>query len=590
MEIIKVYEAKTLFESVATRAEQHKELKGQLNQLKHKFTNLVNNDQFLGNGATAIKSFYQAQIDVVDEWISFINQNIAFLEGIEGTAEEQNLAGETVVKMPFLEEDLAQSNKRAYEIVDQQKADLQTIFDGISDLISLNVFSSETFETYMDDAEKKRTQAIQKVNGLDGDLLSEYAVTEEAQTYIFALYSQLIEATRQGENISPLYFNAKAYKTSEIYQLKDEMDKKGNDYLTFKKEQNEEREVQKEIEAQANKPWYEKTWDTTKTFTGEITGYYDYKRATEGVDPVTGRKLSEAERIAAGAMAAAGFIPFVGWAGRAFKGGKAIYSTAKGINAASHALDAYKTSKSLSILEKSEMGIYGLVAANGMSEAVTGKDMFGNQLTEEQRQNSLLTALGIGGVAGAAKYVDHLQVKNAPYQTNDMLKGNKGTGHSIKEISKVDRAKLDGWKYPPKDEKYLKYKKVYDNPIYYNQETGDINWPPNNGFLGEPIDMELKKGDLIDRYGGPQGNFFSQKGIPYEQRALALHSDEADYYVYRILEDFEVKGGKAARWFDRPGGGIQFIKYHDNGKMYTIEELEREELIELVEVREYGTH
>ncbi len=97
-------------------------------------------------------------------------------------------------------------------------------------------------------------------------------------------------------------------------------------------------------------------------------------------------------------MAAAGFIPVVGWVGRAAKGGKAIYSTAKGMNAASHALDAYKTSKSLSILEKSEMGIYGLVAANGMSEAVTGKDMFGNELTEEQRQNSLLTALGIGGV------------------------------------------------------------------------------------------------------------------------------------------------------------------------------------------------
>ena len=38
------------------------------------------------------------------------------------------------------------------------------------------------------------------------------------------------------------------------------------------------------------------------------------------------------------------------------------------------------------------MGIDGLVAANGMSEAVTGKDNFGNDLTEEQRQNSLLTA------------------------------------------------------------------------------------------------------------------------------------------------------------------------------------------------------
>lgn len=119
-------------------------------------------------------------------------------------------------------------------------------------------------------------------------------------------------------------------------------------------------------------------------------------------------------------MAAAGFIPVVGWVGRAAKGGKAIYSTAKGMNAASNAIDAYKTSKSMSILEKSEMGIYGLIAANGMSEAVTGKDMFGNELTEEQRQNSLLTALGIGGVAGAAYSFDRLASKNVMYNVDSL--------------------------------------------------------------------------------------------------------------------------------------------------------------------------
>ncbi|MFF5399774.1 hypothetical protein ACFY5J_20890 [Peribacillus butanolivorans] len=37
-------------------------------------------------------------------------------------------------------------------------------------------------------------------------------------------------------------------------------------------------------------------------------------------------------------MADAGFIPVVG---RAIKGGSAIYKTAKGLNAANHALDAY---------------------------------------------------------------------------------------------------------------------------------------------------------------------------------------------------------------------------------------------------------
>jgi predicted ribonuclease toxin of YeeF-YezG toxin-antitoxin module len=36
----------------------------------------------------------------------------------------------------------------------------------------------------------------------------------------------------------------------------------------------------------------------------------------EGVDPITVEKLTARQRVAAGAMAAAGFIPIVGWAGR----------------------------------------------------------------------------------------------------------------------------------------------------------------------------------------------------------------------------------------------------------------------------------
>nr|WP_305728157.1 hypothetical protein [Bacillus sp. OV322] len=61
-------------------------------------------------------------------------------------------------------------------------------------------------------------------------------------------------------------------------------------------------------------------------------------------------------------MALAGFIPIVGWAGRAAKGGVAIYRTAKVLNAADHALDAYKTTKGFAALQKTEKGIYALAA------------------------------------------------------------------------------------------------------------------------------------------------------------------------------------------------------------------------------------
>ncbi|EUJ43286.1 hypothetical protein PRIP_13199 [Listeria riparia FSL S10-1204] len=146
--------------------------------------------------------------------------------------------------------------------------------------------------------------------------------------------------------------------------------------------------------------------------------------------------------------------------------------------------------------------------------------------------------------------------------------------------------KLEKWSYPPNETKYLKYKAVYDNPKYYDQTTGNINWPPNNGFAATPKDTVIKEGSLLDRYGEPSGEFFSPKDVPYEMRALALHSDEANYYVYRVREDFQVKGGTAAPWFDRPGGGTQYIKYHSNGKPYTMNELVKEGFIKSVSIRE----
>ena len=155
--------------------------------------------------------------------------------------------------------------------------------------------------------------------------------------------------------------------------MKEKAEQQAKDYLSFKEEQERFREQLKRQEELENHPWYEKAWDGVKTFTGELTGYYDYIRASEGVDPVTGEKLTAGQRVAAGAMASAGFIPIVGWGGRMFKGGSAIYKTAKGMNAADKALDVCRTANTFSNLEKAEIGIYGLVSANGFSEYLTGK-------------------------------------------------------------------------------------------------------------------------------------------------------------------------------------------------------------------------
>ncbi|MEC0494857.1 pre-toxin TG domain-containing protein [Bacillus glycinifermentans] len=125
------------------------------------------------------------------------------------------------------------------------------------------------------------------------------------------------------------HYDAKAYRASEAYQLKDDIHKNAENYIQFKKDQAETRWIAKEQEELANRPWYEKVLDAGCTFVGEMTGYCDYKRATEGVDPVTGEKLTYGQRVAAGAMGSAGYIPVVGWLGKGAKGSKAYTACIK---------------------------------------------------------------------------------------------------------------------------------------------------------------------------------------------------------------------------------------------------------------------
>ncbi|MQR96024.1 T7SS effector LXG polymorphic toxin [Fictibacillus phosphorivorans] len=571
-----VLEASTLNAATGERAHQYERLREQFQTLKTEFAKIADDSDFEGKGAEAIKGFYQGQIDVVDAWIQLIEINVLFFKGIPGDTEEVNLSGDTVVQVPFLEENVERAGRMAKDIITDQQDALQRIFSDISDLVSLSVFSKDAFEDEMHKAEKRRSETVEKVIELDQRLTGEYAVSQGQEQYIYALFAQLMEATRQGETISPLYFDAEAYHNSEVYKAITKVKEENDKYINFKKELKEAREIQKEMEEMENRPWYEKAWDTVSTFTGEVTGYYDSIRASTGVDPVTGRKLSEAERITAGAMAAAGFIPVIGWAGRAVKGGSAIYKTVKAANTADYMLDSYKTAQGLTRLQKAEYGIYGLVSANGFGEYFTGKDMFGNELSEEQRNQSLFNAFAIAGVGSAGYALDRMDFKKILPKK------------PIEKISEVDREKLKGWDYPPDEEKYLKYKKVYDNPKYYDQSTGMINWPPNNGFKGNPEIMVLEKGKLIDRYGAQEGNFFSPEGIEYEKRALALHSDEADYYIYQVITPLEVTGGEIAPWFDRVGGGTQYIKYHDNGEMYSMKQLMDEGYIVEISVKKGG--
>ncbi len=401
MTVGKVYDAKALFDVAKDREKAYDELLSQLGELKKALQGVADLDGSLeGKGADNIKSFYKQHADTAGQWENLIKMQQSYFSTLHVKAEKAKLSGSTIVTESFLETELKNANSNAKEMVAQQHDDLQSILNGIDDIVSISAFSTSEFNDKIEEAEKKRTDTIEAVNQLDAEWSKEYSEMDDFYAVVDTLVSGLELATSQGGSVYQLAFDEKAYHDSELYKVQTKLNDYATSYVDYNKQQEEVYELEKKQEEEANKPWYEKTWDAVSTFTGEVSGYYDYKRAAEGVDPVTGEKLSTSQRVAAGAMAAAGFIPVVGWVGRAAKGGKAIYKTAKGLSAADRALDAYKSAKSFKVLEQTEKGLYGLVAANGLGEYMTGRDMFGNKISEEQRKASLLQALGIAG-AGA---------------------------------------------------------------------------------------------------------------------------------------------------------------------------------------------
>ncbi|MGG1367896.1 T7SS effector LXG polymorphic toxin [Priestia megaterium] len=397
----KIYDAKALFDVAKDREKAYDELLSQLGELKKALQGVADLEGSLeGKGADNIKSFYKQHADTAGQWENLIKMQQSYFSTLHVKAEKAKLSGSTIVDESFLETELKNANSNAKEMVAQQHDDLQSILNGIDDIVSISAFSTSEFNDKIEEAEKKRTDTIEAVNQLDAEWSKEYSEMDDFYAVVDTLVSGLELATSQGGSVYQLAFDEKAYHDSELYKVQTKLNDYATSYVDYNKQQEEVYELEKKQEEEANKPWYEKTWDAVSTFTGEVSGYYDYRRAAEGVDPVTGEKLSTSQRVAAGAMAAAGFIPVVGWVGRAAKGGKAIYKTAKGLSAADHALDAYKSAKSFKVLQQTEKGLYGLVAANGLGEYMTGRDMFGNKISEEQRKASLLQALGIAG-AGA---------------------------------------------------------------------------------------------------------------------------------------------------------------------------------------------